>query len=445
MTLNFVDQEIAIFPQLIGFSERLYRPKYRRLREIVIDYDLTDDPPTSHYEVVDLLSNMPNGFLRDPSFGLGVVKEMRPLIEAIESVEGVTRLVIGEFESTRVERGSFYLNAGEYRLLQQGISRTTRMYQEESLADRRLMAFNASLHRADPTKYPLRERPYKAGTVFKLLGGSKISAVTLRGQDRVGLLQALASNASAIADRDPAEFVQLQKDIEIVSLDKLIDAVRRRINRNSAESAWQSLLEINPFLLSMLFGQPVVLLQAGASVGGQRLTGHGTKIADFLTSNALTHNAALVEIKRPKTPLLNKTEYRGGVLGPSRELMGAVAQVLDQRYKLMTGIMGTKWNNRQIELEVPAVECVVVAGVIPKGEAEIASFELIRHSFKDVQIVTFDELLERLQLLRTLLAGDRYVSPVEDDARAWDDIYEASDHDRDDLGRPDDEDLDPTD
>lgn len=76
----------------------------------------------------------------------------------------------------------------------------------------------------------------------------------------------------------------------------------------------------------MLFGQPIALLQAGASIGGQTLSGSGTKIADLLTKNALSHNAALVKRKRPKTALLSKTEYRGGVFGPPEDLMGAVTQ-----------------------------------------------------------------------------------------------------------------------
>lgn len=210
MTLNYVDQTISIYPQLIAFSDRLYKQKYRRLHEIQVDYELTDEPPTGHYDVVDLVKELPNGFLRDPAFGLGVVKEMRPLINSIESIEGVSRLVIGHNETTRVERSTFYLNAGEYRQLQQGISRTTRRYQAESLADRQLMAHNASIHRALPEKYPYKERAYKPGTVFKLLGGTQSSLVTLRGRDRLGVLQVIANNASAIADRDPQEFVQLK-------------------------------------------------------------------------------------------------------------------------------------------------------------------------------------------------------------------------------------------
>ena len=451
MTINIVDQTVSIFPQLIAFSERLYQPKYRRLREIELDLPPLEDEPHGHGNIVDLVHQLPLGFIRDAAFGLGVIKEMRPLVTAIESIDKVTRLVISKHENTRVERSTFYLNATEYEDLRAAMSRITRRYQGESLADRQLMAHNASIHRALPDKYPYKERAYQPGTVFKLLGGSQSSLVSLRGKDRIGLVQAIAGNARSIADRDPKEFVQLQKDIEVVSLDQLIVAVDGHIAKNSNEGVWQKLLELNPFLLSILFGQPIVLLQAGASVGGQTLAGGGTKIADFLTKNALTGNAAIVELKRPKTPILSKKEYRGGVHAASGELMGAVAQVLDQRLKLVTGIAQTRYNSRIDDLEVTAVECVVVAGRTPRGEAALRSLELVRGSLKDVRIITFDELLERLQILRELLSGERYISNIaEDDADQSflfaddedDGFDEPSDGEAED-GRTDDEDRDP--
>lgn len=58
------------------------------------------------------------------------------------------------------------------------------------------------------------------------------------------------------------------------------------------------------------------------------------KVADFLTKNPVTDNVALIEIKKPSTRLLQSSEYRSGVYGPSAELSGSVAQVLDQRYHL---------------------------------------------------------------------------------------------------------------
>ena len=441
--VDFSAQTMSIFPQLIYFSNRLYGQKYRNVREIRIPLPAYTEEPKEHFGMAELLQGVPNGFIKDPSFGLGVVKEMRPLIHAIEKAKGVTRLIIAEGEQTRVEGGDFILSLEEYTTLRNGMNRIARTHQAESLIERDMMAQNASIHRALPDQFEFKERPYKAGTVFKLLGGTKSTGVTLRGKDRVGLLNAMAANADAIADRDPREFVQLQKDIEVVSLDRLISSFEIHMRRNSIESAWQRLLELNPFLLSMLFGQPIVVLRPGAAVGGQTIGGSGTKIADFLAANSLTNNAALVEIKRPKTPLV-ASEYRGGVHPPSRELMGSVIQVLDQRLKLLTNIAQTRFNSKINDLEVSAVECVVVAGRTPEGDEALSSFELMRSQFKDVRIITFDELLERLKVLRELLTGERYVSDVDDeDVEDWDDVIEADDDDEEDWPRMDDEDRDP--
>lgn len=440
---------LSIYPQLIYFSDRLYQQKYKHLEEIQIDLPLEPDVPEEHFGVVELMKVIPNGFIKDPSFGLGFVKEMRPLVKSIQELKGIRRLVISEKETTRVDGATFYMGTEEYTTLRNGMNRIARHHQADSLIEREMMAHNNSIHKAMPDAHRYRERPYRPGTVYKLLGGTQSAVVNLRGKDRVSVLNAIAGNANAIAKRDPQEFVQLQKDIEIVGLDKLIDAVKSHLGRNSAEGVWQTLLELNPFILSMLFGQPIVLLQAGATVGGQTLSGSGAKIADFLIKNALSHNAALVELKRPKTALLAKTEYRGGVFGPSKELMSAVTQVLDQRVKLITNIAQTLYNSKINNLDVSAVECVVVAGMMPSEEATIRSFELVRNSFKDVRIITFDEMLERLQILRELLAGERYVSKIDDEPEDPFYIFNAfeDDEDEDDgsWDEPDEEDCDPID
>ena len=441
LQMDFDAQTIRIFPQLIYFSDRLYGQKYRSVREIQIPLPEYTDIPDGHFGVVDVMQGILMGFIKDPSFGLGLVKEMRPLISSVEKIKGVTRLVLALNERTRVEGDTFYLELEEYNALRSGMNRIARVHQAESLVEREIMAHNASIHLAEPGQFEFKERPYKPGTVFKLLGGSKSSVISLRGKDRLGLINALASNAESIARRDPKEFVQLQKDIEVVSLDRLIASFEANMRCNSIESAWQRLLELNPFLLSMLFGQPIVILRPSASVGGQTLGGGGTKIADFLAANPLTHNAALVEIKRPKTPLLG-SEYRGGVYPPSRELMGSVTQVLDQRLKLLTNIAQTRYNSKINDLDVSAVECVVVAGRTPPTEAAIASFELVRSQFKDVRVITFDELLERLELLRELLTGERYVSELDEEGdQDWDDNFESDEGDG--WEEPDDHDRDP--
>lgn len=72
------------------------------------------------------------------------------------------------------------------------------------------------------------------------------------------------------------------------------------------------------------------------------------------------------------------------------------------------------------------------------------SLELFRNSLKDVRLVTFDELLEKLQILRELLAGERYVSnvPDEDDDEPF--MFEEDEDDGwAEFDGPDDEDRDP--
>ncbi|MHA3841330.1 Shedu immune nuclease family protein [Sphingomonas aestuarii] len=202
----------------------------------------------------------------------------------------------------------------------------------------------------------------------------------------------------------------------------MIEAFSKLLRRKTVEADWQELLELNPFILAMLFGQPIVVLQPSASVGGMTLAGSGNKIADFLSQNALTYNAALVEIKRPSTALM-QGEYRKNVFAPSPELMGAVVQVLDQRSKLVTSLPLLKHFGDAGALQAYSVDCVIIAGRIPPAE-RVASFELMRSQLKDVRIITFDELLERLHMLREMLAGDRYISPVDEEDF---DIYDMDD------------------
>ncbi|MDX5962334.1 Shedu immune nuclease family protein [Rhodococcus opacus] len=151
-----------------------------------------------------------------------------------------------------------------------------------------------------------------------------------------------------------------------------------------------------------MFGTPMVSFQSSASVGGVGFAGSGGKVADYLLKNPLTNNVALVEIKKPSTSLLNTKEYRGGVFGPSKDLDGAVTQVMDQAYQLMTSFAGLKLASRA-NLEAYAVSCFVVIGRTPSSDDEQKSFEMYRANSRNVKIVTYDEILEQLKLLRKFL------------------------------------------
>ncbi len=111
----------------------------------------------------------------------------------------------------------------------------------------------------------------------------------------------------------------------------------------------------------MAFGYPVVKIQDQASIGGRKLSGSGDKITDFLVKNSTTNNTAFFEIKTPQTKLLNKTAYRDGVYTPSKEVSGAVNQVLDQKYKFQKEISNLKDNSGIYDIESYAVQAPILS------------------------------------------------------------------------------------
>jgi hypothetical protein len=248
------------------------------------------------------------------------------------------------------------------------------------------------------SRFPRDETAYRGGLISLLRKTRQIGAA-LSVADRTALVESASLEASIIAKRSPKQLYQLQRDFELAGLNELIKRFEVDLEAGYKESHWQALLKLNPFILSMLFGYPIVVVRDQAHLGGVRLDGSGETIVDFLVTNESTQGVALVEIKRPDTPLTGG-EFRAGRSKPSADLNSAVIQVIDQRYELLVNYK----DRAQHVGKVHAVDCVVVAGRTPVDPAHLASFEMYRTSLKDVRILTFDEVLLKLRALRDYLA-----------------------------------------
>jgi hypothetical protein len=170
----------------------------------------------------------------------------------------------------------------------------------------------------------------------------------------------------------------------------------------------------------MALGYPVTIVQEQASVGGTKLNGTGTKITDFLAKNPQTDNVALIEIKRPSTPLLRSRPFREDVFGPSNDLSAAIVQVLDQRYRLQRKIDSIRSDDRDARVETFAVRACLIVGSTPTGDAEKKSFEIFRGNSLDVVIVTYDEVLDKLRQLSELLKAEQSPGDGETQPRSAD-------------------------
>ena len=250
-----------------------------------------------------------------------------------------------------------------------------------------------------PTKTAKTGRhPYR-----KLLTAAAEGKEPLSEDDQNAVLRVVSDHAKDIAEKHPDKLAKLQSDIELVTLENLIKCYKEMLCQTLDESYWQAFFTQNPFILNQAFGYPAIKVQGQASVGGRKFSGSGGKITDFLVKNSLTHNAAIIEIKTPQAQLLNKTPYREGVYTPSVALSGSINQVLDQKYQFEGQIAQIKNNSRIYDIESYSVHCCLIIGRVPSDEDQLKSFEFFRGNSKDVEIVTFDELLKRLEQLYDFL------------------------------------------
>lgn len=401
------ERELTMFP-LVSASYRpaFLTPKYDELTTITVLGDV--DSPWHLPEDIDdfdgMLDDLPTGFGRHAKYGLGFRWEYRLIPDAILEIEGVTELVIEPGNDASVELPKFKLGLDRFAAIKRSIDSITNRARAQSLHDRRLLAFNELLHEAEPQKFERRFAKVKPGEIYELvkLGGrsQKRSA-----NDTLAAAAVVCEDAAKVAAEQPAELLKLKSVIEHVTLKELILKIEEMLTKNLPEPKWQAFFKANPFVLSLAFAHPVFLVQEQAYVGGTMLKGAGESIVDFLFAQRFTGSLALIEIKRPSMPLIERKTFRGDLHAPHKDLTSAMAQALDQRYQLMANFLAKSHDPSLKNTHAAAVQCVVVAGRTPAAVEQKRSFDLFRHSSKDVTVLTFDELLEKLREILRLMSS----------------------------------------
>jgi hypothetical protein len=394
---------LTIYPlNTIPTHREFMEPKYGCIESITLDpwdYDL----PQTEDDVWGQLEALPAGLTKDPSYGLGVQNDYLIIVNAIKQIPEVKHIVLAGDRPTSLDGDRYYLNLREFDGLRRAVNRIKAQKQSEGAQDKLVLARNTLLSNVLPHRFAETKRAYKPDTIFKLIE-AKAPAQSLSKADRSAAVKLVEQSKRKLAEESPAELLQLKNDLELVSLEALIAKFEEMLGKTLVENQWQKLFNENPFILNMVFGYPVVKIRDQAHVGGQTLAGSGSTITDFLIKHKMSNNIALFEIKTPQTSLLNKTAYRGGLYSPASDVVGAISQILDQKYELQKSIASIKESNRQYDIESYAVHGVLIVGRMPADPDRLKSFELFRANSKDVAVFTFDEVLEKLKLLLRFLS-----------------------------------------
>lgn len=253
-------------------------------------------------------------------------------------------------------------------------------------------------------------------TLLDLLRKDQAAAHMIADDETFELMQEMLRVLTQGTSKD--ELCSILKGLEDSNLQSLsaslnverLKRVRDEFNENlenGTEQYWQKFFERNAWIISQVFSVPCTLYEQQAYVGGKSFGGIGGNLPDFLYENKLTKNLAIVEIKTPKTQLLGQS-YRRNSYSMSKEFSGAIAQVLSYKQSLL-GEFNALYMNTGGNIEAFSPRCVVVLGntdELQSDRTKMGSFENFRACLNGVTVLTYDELLGRIDDLLGILTTD---------------------------------------
>jgi len=249
-----------------------------------------------------------------------------------------------------------------------------------------------------PTKYL-----YTPGSLKRFMEKYSDSSLKLNIEDVESVVGKLDVEKQAI--------ITTRKIIEKIYIEDVLkeykELMSQKTDTDKLEERWHQLFKKHTWLFSSVFAYPAVYFADKLNLGGHDITGGRDKIVDFVFKNKVTRNISFIEIKTHRTQLVQKSPYRKpNIYAMSSCLTGSLVQVMDQKTTFLKSYHSLKGSS---DIDSINSNCLVVIGSSSelKDKGRIDSFELFRLSNKDVTIITFDELQEKMEQLLKIFTSEK--------------------------------------
>jgi hypothetical protein len=370
-------------------------PKYGNIDFVFEGYDIEVDK--NEYNDEDTIYGLPEGFTKTLKFGLGLEKKYKIIITTLlKYFNECERIIFSKTKQTSIDGNNLVINNEDFDKIRRGIDRNHDLYQREATEAKESFVYDVLLHDINSEKYPELKRKPQKDVIYKILKNTDFRKLS---QDDKQSLSALKDNT----------------DLSYLTI--LVAEFEKILSDKHKEAAYQTFFEENPLLLTMIAGSPYVQFKNQAYVGGKSFDNSNGQYPDFLQKHKITNNIFIVEIKTPHTYLLEKIPYRKtGVYSTSKDLSGAISQLLTQKYQLETDIASLIKNSEDREVEAYSIQGLIIIGKLSELEKKEMkrSFELYRNNQKNLRIITYDECLEQLNSFIDLISKNNNINLVQE-------------------------------
>lgn len=391
---------VAIYPVHANpHAQRYLTPQHGRFRTIIyIDGRTNALPADAGAANEQLTRRLPQRLFKDVEPGRALANELEEVWRTLQLLEARDTLIVDSTATSRLSADEIVVNEQDLDDLRKAMNRIDRRKRDGVRMAKRSIVFNDLLTKLNPEHFgnsaPTAVLP---ASVAPGLRSRRFTSIRREASRRV--VDAFKESLPALAAQSPSALLELQADIERVTLAEMITRFESLLSKNFPENQWQSFFEANQFVLTLVFARPVRLIHTQFHAQGSSIGGTGAQIGDFLLRE-LGQGLALVEIKKPGTELMRGRPYRNTqVYAPTDELSGAVTQTLLQQSHVRSNWLVHRGQKLLGQSMPDAIKCVVIAGTYPNDEHQRRSFEVFRNACQNVEVVTFDELLGKLKLL----------------------------------------------
>lgn len=222
-----------------------------------------------------------------------------------------------------------------------------------------------------------------------------------------------------ITENEILSLIYKKKELEhfdkLLNSESFFNAEKNRLNISKDENLWQNFFEKNSWIfgygLEYIINIPLENKKLEQVVDGYDIVNRGKRIDALMKSKGIINHLCFAEIKTHKTKLLNSA-YRPNVFPPTNELSGGISQIHKTIQSSLENLINritptdNSGNPTGEEIFLYKPKSFLLVGSLNEFQTEnginkekYSSFELYRNSIKDIEIITFDELLERAKFI----------------------------------------------
>ena len=173
------------------------------------------------------------------------------------------------------------------------------------------------------------------------------------------------------------------------------------------EPHWQKFFAKNSWIFGYGLDYKFLnIVQKEANVSSPDVDGTNSVISDFLLSNK--RFTVLVELKRPDTSLFESSKNRSNSWKLSKDLTNAVSQILTQKAEWEVKSQTEQYdsNGKVISEKTYDPKTILIIGNTSQfngtdreSKIKAKTFELYRRNSRNIEIITFDELLDKASFI----------------------------------------------